>query len=348
MKKRAVVVCPGRGTYTKETLGYLKQANHMEGFLQKADGWRRDLNEPTITSLDSAEVFKPAIHTRGEHASSLIYACAYSDFCAIDRDQFEIVAVTGNSMGWYLTLAFGGALNEENGFRVVNTMGAMMREEIIGGQVIYPLVDENWRPSDSLRSSVDRVVNEIRSRPGFEVYDSIHLGGYVVLGANKPAITALLKELPAIENYPFQLINHAAFHTPLLESTSARAFQELSVDLFEKPRIPLIDGRGHIWQPYSTSVDELYEYTLGHQVVAPYDFTQAITVAMKEFAPEALILLGPGSSLGGSIGQTLVQLDWQGMKSKSDFADRQGRDPLLLAMGRADQRALVAAPGLPV
>lgn len=29
----------------------------------------------------------------------LIYACALADFAAIDRDRFEVVAVTGNSIG---------------------------------------------------------------------------------------------------------------------------------------------------------------------------------------------------------------------------------------------------------
>jgi [acyl-carrier-protein] S-malonyltransferase len=40
----------------------------------------------------------------GDNASLLIYACALADFAAIDRDRFEVVAVTGNSMGWYLAL----------------------------------------------------------------------------------------------------------------------------------------------------------------------------------------------------------------------------------------------------
>jgi [acyl-carrier-protein] S-malonyltransferase len=341
MKKRIVVVCPGRGTYTKETLGYLRQnGSHVHKFLKDIDQRRKNLGEPTITELDEALTFQPPLHTRGEHASSLIYACAYADFMAINREKYEIVAITGNSMGWYLACAFGGALDWASGFEVINTMGSMMKAEIVGGQVIYPVCDENWIRSPKQVAVVEEAIARSRQREGAEVHVSIYLGGYVVLGANKAGVAALLKELPQIENYPFQLINHAAFHTPLLRDTAARAFQTLSQDLFVKPEVPLIDGRGCIWQPYSTDVEDLYNYTLGHQVVEPYDFTRAITVALREFAPDHVVLLGPGSSLGGSVGQILIENDWLGLKNKSQFTARQAAEPIVLAMGRADQRRL--------
>src|SRR5690606_13496033 len=123
--------------------------------------------------------------------------------------------------------------------------------------------------------------------------------------------------------------------------TSERAFEMIPPSIFQKPRVPLIDGRGVIWQPYSTRVEELYSYTLGHQVVAPYDFTRAVTVGLKEFAPDVVILLGPGSSLGGSIGQIMVEINWRGVDGKQSFTELQATNPVLLAMGRADQRNLV-------
>ena len=342
MKKRAVVICPGRGSYTKETLGYLRQyGGPVRDFLKDLDQRRASMGEPTISEFDNATTFTPALHTKGEHASPLIYACSYADYMAIDREKYDIVAVTGNSMGWYLTLAYGGSLDWAGAFSVINGMGSMMKNEIIGGQVIYPVCDENWRPSHERRAVVEDAILKVREREGAEVYLSIELGGYVVLGANKVGVTALLKELPPIENYPFQLINHAAFHTPLLRDTSERAFHQLPMSLFHPPKVPLIDGRGCIWQPYSTSVEDLYHYTLGLQVVETYDFTRAVSVALKEFAPDTLILLGPGSSLGGSIGQILIENDWRGLKTKAQFSEMQVQSPLLLAMGRADQRALV-------
>lgn len=344
MKRRALVICPGRGSYTKETLGYLKQyGQHIGDFISDIDNRRRSIGEPTISELDSADSFKASLHTKGEHASPLIYSCAYADYTSIDPEKYKVVAVAGNSMGWYITLAVGGALDWAGSFQVINTMGSMMKNELIGGQVIYPVVDENWRRSPAREKEVLQIVKKINLRPEHQAYLSITLGGYLVFGGNKAGVTALLKELPPIENYPFQLINHAAFHTPLLEETSRKAFELLPESLFQKPQVPLIDGRGTIWPPYSTDVRKLYEYTLGHQVVAPYDFSRSVMVGLKEFCPDVVILLGPGSTLGGSLGQIMIEIDWQNLKNKSDFSDRQTRDPVLLAMGRPEQRSLVVS-----
>ena len=80
-----------------------------------ADAYRVSQGQPTISELDGAEAWKAGVHARGDNASALIFACSYTDFLVIDRETFEIVAVTGNSMGWYTALACGGALAPERG-----------------------------------------------------------------------------------------------------------------------------------------------------------------------------------------------------------------------------------------
>jgi [acyl-carrier-protein] S-malonyltransferase len=340
-KERLVVICPGRGSYTKETLGYLKKSRPgvgpdfrpaLDDFIRDIDARRAQRNEPTISELDTAATFSPGIHTKGENASTLIYACSYADFQSIDLSRNEIVAVTGNSMGWYLTLAFAGALDRAGAFEVINTMGSMMKEKIIGGQIIFPTVDGDWKKSPELVDIVSNTIAKAREAGG-QVYPSIHLGGYAVMGGDSAGLSYMMKHLPKIENYPFQLVNHAAFHTPLLDATSQRAFEVLSLELFQRPMLPMIDGQGKIWQPYSTDVEGLYRYTLGTQVVETYDFSKAVTVALKEFAPDKLVLLGPGNSLGGSIGQILVENKWESIASKSDFSVRQKTNPFLISMG---------------
>lgn len=338
MKEKVVVVCPGRGSYTKDNLGYLKKYRPaIDPFVQLLDQKRQAVQMPSISDLDNETQFKVPIHTKGEHASTLIYACAAADFMSIDRNKYDIVGIAGNSMGWYITLALGGALSTSGAFEVINTMGSMMMNGVIGAQLIYPIVNADWQVDPEKVRMLDKMIAEVGSRPGCEVYNSIHLGGYRVLGGTPEAIKILLKELPKQEDYPFQLINHAAFHTPLLHQTSQKAFELLPMDLFRKPQIPLIDGRGKIWQPYSTQVEELYRYTLDTQVVEPYDFTASITVALKELMPDRLILLGPGNSLGGAIGQTLIMNNWKFLSSKAEFVSLQKTDPLLISMGLPEQ-----------
>ena len=323
MKKRIVVVCPGRGSYTAETLGYLKKYHSTQSaFLEDLDLRRSTVNEPRITDLDTREKFSPSLHTRGEHASLLIYAASHCDFMSIDQEKYEVVAVCGNSMGWYLTLAMAEALNWEGAFHLIQTMGSMMKEEIIGGQIIYPVVDENWQSSIEREILVKDAIEKVNSEKIGEAHISIYLGGYIVIGGDKAGLQHLLKNLPKSGDYPFQLLNHAAFHTPLLYETSRRAFAQIERHHFGRPRLPVIDGRGRIWQPYSADVDALYEYTLGEQVYAPYDFTQSVTVALKEFLPDELWLLGPGATLGGALGQILVKNKWKGIQSKNDFKER--------------------------
>ena len=113
-KERIVIICPGRGTYTRETSGYLKTyGNPAKGQINWMDGQRKSRRLPTLTDLDN-QPFKAKIHMAGEHASPLIYACSLSDFLSIDQSKYEIVAVTGNSMGWYIALALCGAVSYEN------------------------------------------------------------------------------------------------------------------------------------------------------------------------------------------------------------------------------------------
>jgi [acyl-carrier-protein] S-malonyltransferase len=344
-RERVVVICPGRGSFNREELGYLKKySSTFAPQLKQLDSWRKELGEPTISDLDGAASFSAGLHTPGENASILIHACAMADFQAIDRDRFDIVAVTGNSMGWYLALAAAGAADERSAFAIVNTMGSMMKGGVVGGQLIYPLTDENWHIDPKKVKLVDDALHAVNSRGVGSVYHSIRLGGFAVVGGDENGLRKLLKDLPPVdERYPMRLINHAAFHTPVLESVSAKAFEVLGADLFGRPQIPMIDGRGHIWQPYATDLAKLREYTLGHQVCRTYDFTQAVTVALKEFAPDRLILLGPGSTLGGSIGQILIKNRWKDISSKSIFSETQEKEPFLLAMGRKEQWAKVVA-----
>ena len=41
------------------------------------------------------------------------------------------------------------------------------------------------------------------------------------------------------------------------------------------------------------------------QVLTPYHFGRSVEAGIEALDPEVLVLLGPGSSLGGAIGQTL-------------------------------------------
>jgi [acyl-carrier-protein] S-malonyltransferase len=338
-RKTAVVICPGRGTYTKAELGYLGRHFADKALLAAFDAARRDLGQETLTALDGASIYSVAKHTRGDNASGLIYACTLGDFRAINSDKVDIVAVTGNSMGWYSALACGGALSAEGGFEVVNTTGTLMQQSLIGGQVIYPFLGEDWQPDPAKKAELLALVAEIGTQSGHVLSLSIDLGGMLVLAGNDQGLKAFEASVPPVQGrFPMRLANHAAFHSTLQAPVAAEGRARLPASLFSQPKLPMIDGRGTIWWPGATDTERLRDYTLGHQVTEPYDFTKAIRIAAREFAPELFIITGPGTTLGGAVAQSLILANWHNMASKADFQTQQNLAPLLASMGMNEQR----------
>ncbi len=338
--KTAVVICPGRGTYNKDELGYLSRHFPNSQMLAGFDARRHEAGQESLSELDGAERFSLAKHTRGDNASGLIFAATLGDFMAIDRDAIDIVAVTGNSMGWYSALTCAGALSPQNGFTIANTMGTLMQEALIGGQLVYPFLGDDWRPSLARRDALLAMVETIDQREGHILRLSIALGGMLVLAGNEAGLSQFEAEAEPLDGrFPMRLGNHAAFHTSLQEPVARKGRSALSPALFAQPTLPLIDGRGAIWWPHASDLAALWDYTLGHQVTETYDFTRAIEVAAREFAPDLFIVTGPGTTLGGAVAQSLILANWRGMGSKEEFRAAQAHSGLLVAMGIEDQRS---------
>ena len=343
---KAVLICPGRGTYNAGELGYLSRHFPQAALLAKFDAARAGGGQESLSALDGATRFSMATHTRGDNASGLIYAASLGDFLSIERAKIDIVAVTGNSMGWYTALACGGALSPEAGFHVANTMGTLMQAALIGGQVIYPWMDEDWVPDASRKAELLALVARIDGVAGASLALSIDLGGMLVLAGNEAGLKAFESAVPPTQTrFPLRLGNHAAFHTALQEPVAAQGRAALGAALgaalFTQPNLPMIDGRGAIWWPGACDTAALYDYTLGAQVTQSYDFTHALNVAAREFAPDLYIIAGPGTTLSGAVAQSLIVAGVDGMASKADFKARQDAAPLIAAMGVEAQRRLV-------
>ena len=334
-KKRVIVVCPGRGSYTRETSNYLSGlkpdiSNHIISFDKK----RESENLTKISELDKKN-FRSKIHMTGENASPLIYACSVKDFMLIDKTKYDIVAICGNSMGWYIALALGSAITFDKGYDLIQTMGTLTQNHGSGGQIIYPIINDEWQIDIEKK---ELVLKEIENSNSFI---SIYLGGYIVIGGDQNSLDRLLKKLPRNDKYPFQIPFHSAFHTSLLSGVVPTAQSSFNRNIFNRPSIPLVDGRGNIWSPWSTNKSELYNYTLGYQIIKPYNFSASIEVALKEFCPDNIILLGPGNTLGGPVAQVLIEHNWNDLKTKSEFVQNQAKNPFVLSMGIDEQREIV-------
>lgn len=345
---RLVVVAPGRGSYNRSELGYLKRG--VEGprgplrlqLLKQADQIRETAGRMSISSLDGASAYQPNQHLPGENASSLIFTGSAADYETLNPAH-QVVAVLGNSMGWYSTLYTSGCLSFEHAFRVVDTMGQAQSGGIVGGQLIYPVIDDDWRTRpDWIDDAMARVAEVASQGDAHWVGLSIRLGGFLVLAGTDQGLRQLLKALPVrklgTHEYPFQLAKHAAFHTHLMVDASRFGFAALADVDFQQPKVPMIDGRGAIWRPLQADPNELRDYTFGTQIREPFDFSAAVRVALREYNPDHVVLLGPGETLGGAIAHVMIAERWRGITSKSEFLQaQQTSDRPLIAMNRLDQ-----------
>ena len=340
MKKRALVICPGRGTYNATELGYLKTHHAArQDVIAAVDAVRGAMGQMTVSQLDGADKYTPSVHMTGDNASALIYACAMADFAAIDREKFDIVAVTGNSMGWYLALACAGIVDLAGGARLVNNMGGIMHQHGAGGQIVWSICDDNWILQEDKLLFINNLMIEASIISEVSIYISIRLGGMIVLAADEAGLKWLMERLPKDDRFPLRLMHHAAFHSPLLNHVVPMARSDNPLSDFGVGEIPAIDGQGRIWSPRAFNRDAIYAYTLGAQLTDSYDFTRAVQVAAAEFAPDTVIVLGPGTTLGAPIAQALIASGWRGLSSKADFQARQQDEPILISMGMAEQRA---------
>ncbi|APG48631.1 ACP S-malonyltransferase [Phaeobacter porticola] len=347
MTRTAVLICPGRGTYNKAELGYLaRHHGDKQALIGGFDAQRMAAGQESVTELDTAGRYSVSKYSRGDVASPLIYASAIADVQSLAGD-IDVVAVTGNSMGWYIALAAAGALSPDAGFEVVNTMGQLMQEQLIGGQLVYPCQGDDWQLDLRRKAELLRMARDINALPNHDLSLSIDLGGMIVLAGNDNGLVAFEQAVPVMQDrFPMRLANHAAFHTALQAPVAAAGRAKLPVDLFQNPMRPMVDGRGHIWWPDANTGQDLWAYTLNTQVVETYDFTRSVQSAAREFAPDLFIVTGPGTTLGGAVAQSLVQINWQGLGGKADFKARQAEDPLVISMADPVQRALVAEQGV--
>lgn len=329
-------MCPGRGSYGASELGSLPAAHPV---VDELDGYRRSLGRTPLSELDRAPRFSARLHVAGENASLLTFACSAVDLAALDPAKAEPVGVIGNSLGWYTALYAAGALELAAAARLVETFGHWQADGVVGGQLIYPVMDEEWRPVAELSSAAERALR----LEG--VFASIRLGGSIVFGATEDGIRRLREVLPPIarggRDYPLQLPLHSAFHTPLMAATAERAERELHDLPFRSPRVSLVAGDGRVHRPWA-SPDSLRAYTLRDQVVRTFDFTTCLLTAVGELGPEAIVVTGPGDTLGAPIAQALIGCRWRGLRDRRDFLEAQaGPKPLVISMARPAQRALV-------
>ena len=336
---RAAVAFPARGSYGPASLGSLPAAHP---WVRRADQLRRELDLAPLSDLDRAPGFDPAVHLRSANASPLTFLCGLLDAERIAGDH-EVVVVVASSTGWYTALAASGALEFDDAFRLVQTMALLAEEPIEandpGGQLIYPLTDEEWRADPALAATVASALAEHGNGAGADVHRSLELGAFSVLSGSETGLQRVAAALPAVQvgsrRFPLRPAMQEAWHTPLRAAAAAEAARLLGGLSWSAPNVTLIDGRGARFTPYSTDPSDLARHTLVEQPVMTYDFARGLRAALREYAPDVILLPGPGASLGEVSAQIIVAEGYRGIRTRAELETAQsGPTPILLSMRR--------------
>lgn len=338
---RAAVAFPARGSYGPTSLGSLPEAHP---WVRRADQLRREVHLAPLSDLDRAPGFDPAVHLRSANASPLTFLCGLLDAERIAGDH-EVVVVVASSTGWYTALAASGALEFDDAFRLVQTMALLAEEPIDaddpGGQLIYPLTDEEWRPDPVRAATLESALVEHPGENGHDpaVHRALELGAFTVLSGSDAGLERVMSALPPVtvgsRRFPLRPAMQEAWHTPLRARVAADAARVLDGMRWSPPNVTLIDGRGARFTPYSTDPAELARHTVEEQPVITYDFARGLRVALREYAPEVILLPGPGASLGEVSAQIIVAEGYRGIRTRAELETLQaGQAPILLSMRR--------------
>ena len=332
---RAVVAFPGPGAYGPSSLGSLPVAHP---WVRRADELRGVAGLPALSDIDGRDRFVGAVHLRPTHAWPLTFLIGLLDAERI-ADDHEVVVVVASSIGWYTALAASGALGFDDAFRLVQRMAIAADEPLDGdaaaAELVYPLSDDAWGSDAGLSAAVDAAI----ARAGATAARAIELGSYSVVGGTATGIEAVRDALPPVtvggRTYPLKLGSGDAWHTPLRSAAAAAAVPDLADLEWDRPNVTLVDGRGVRFTPWSTDPAELARMTLHQQADAPYDFARAFRLALREYAPDVVLLPGPGGTLGAPCAQIIVNEGYRGVRSRADFeAVQAGPAPIVLSMRR--------------
>ena len=332
---RAAVAFPGRGSYGPPSLGALPEGHP---WVRRADELRAAAGLQPLTEVDGAGRFDPAVHLRPTNGWPLVFVCSLLDAERI-ADDHEVVVVVANSTGWYTALAASGALGFDDAFRLVQEMAAAAEAPLAGNtppaELIYPLTDEAWQPSPDQLDGLRDALGSVNGGAAL----AVDLGAFAVVAGTADGIDTLAARLPPVSmaerTFPLRLASADAWHTPLRAAAMEQAAERLDDLAWDRPNVTLVDGRGVRFTPWSTDPAELAEHTLRGQGSTTYDFATSLRVALREYAPDVVLLPGPGGSLGGACAQVAVAEGYRGLRSRSEFeAAQAGATPLLLSMRR--------------
>lgn len=234
--------------------------------------------EGSAEDLKQTKVTQPAIFLH-----SVVLAACLPDF------KPDMVA--GHSLGEFSALVAAGAMNFEEGLRLVS----------IRAQAMQKACEQNPGAMAAILALPAATIEQICAETeGVVVAANYNCEGQIVISGEKEAVDAAclrLKEAGARRALPLPV--GGAFHSPLMEPARAELAEGIAAAKISKPICPIYQNVSA--QP--TTDPEVIKANLLTQLTSPVRWTQSAQAMLADGA-DHFIELGPGKVLQGLIAKT--------------------------------------------
>lgn len=234
--------------------------------------------EGSAEDLKQTKVTQPAIFLH-----SVVLAACLPDF------KPDMVA--GHSLGEFSALVAAGAMNFEEGLRLVS----------IRAQAMQKACEQNPGAMAAILALPAATIEQICAETeGVVVAANYNCEGQIVISGEKDAVDAAclkLKEAGARRALPLPV--GGAFHSPLMEPARAELAEGIAAAKISKPICPIYQNVSA--QP--TTDPEVIKANLLTQLTSPVRWTQSAQAMLADGA-DHFIELGPGKVLQGLIAKT--------------------------------------------
>lgn len=207
----------------------------------------------------------------------------------LKKENIEVIASSGLSLGEYSALINSGSISFEDGVKIVKTRGELMQNLCPKG---------NWSMLAVLgldEETVTNVCNEITN--GFVAPANFNCPGQIVISGEKQGVDEASQKLKkAGAKRIIELKTSGPFHTKMLEKASIELRKELEnvkINSFETKVIKNLDGKEY------TNNDNVREILSKH-IINPVKFEQSLRT-MIDMGIDTFIEIGPGKTLSGFV-----------------------------------------------
>lgn len=230
--------------------------------------------------LDATDISQPALFVSSLAALEMLRAESPDvvDGCA---------ATAGLSLGEYTGLVFAGAMNFEDGLRLVRLRGEAMQaaaDAAPSGMVSVLLLD---------REQVDEVCRRASESGPIRIANFL-CPGNLVLSGSRAACEAAGRIAEELGGRPIPLSVAGAFHTEFMEPAVERLRATLAETAITAPKIPVISN---VDAEFHSDPDEIREL-LVRQVVSPVRWEDSMRRLLDD-GVEQFYEIGPGKVLTG-------------------------------------------------